>query len=247
MLNYFNFKYMTNMALAAVCAVSMLIVPNDVSAQDGCGSRSNGCCVPEEDCCASGGWGSSFLVLGGAAAAGAIAGYFAGQSNGHRGKKGRNGNGTPGPAGPAGPAGGDFITDGYQLTFMFHFVLGLSPGLAGTIQATPFVSLPDGQIIEGTQQTLPASPPGPPDYDFSVTVPSMTGTYTAGVQIRAVGIGSSLIADAVLNAVVVPTRPNALTTTIMNIILPYVVVLPLSGDQEIQPSFDFTYNIVDIP
>ena len=253
------------MALAAVCAVSMLIVPNDVSAQDGCGSRSNGCCAPaEEECCASGGWGSSFLVLGGAAAAGAIAGYFAGQSNGHRGKKGRKGlQGDPGtncvvPVRPSSSSSssssdsslagisGDFVRDGTVLTFSFPLTDTVEVGLnAGTVTYTPFVSLPDGTVVEGTPVSF-TGPTATVDLTFPpIMVPAMTGTYTVGVQVSSRGTvrGLDIVGMGLAINVFAP-RDGSNTTFMLGAV---DFLLPIITGSKAQASVDFTYGAPPVP
>lgn len=221
--------------LALFALVSTTALPTDLSA-----GSCDPCCEEESFWCSTKGCLIGGALLG--AAAGAGTGYAAGHSSGHRGKTGFTGPagpaGLPGPTGPTGATGptgpaGTFAVDTDEtLTFTPALNVTVS-GIGATV--TPFVSLPDGTVIEGTPTVIAAI--GVNNFPPIVVDPAMFGEYAAGFQIAGGPLG---ITAALIETVTASRGP--VTTLVVNP-TPAVVLLNTNG----QTSVNFVYGDPPVP
>lgn len=167
--------------LALFALVSTTALPTDLSA-----GSCDPCCEEESFWCSTKGCLIGGALLG--AAAGAGTGYAAGHSSGHRGKTGFTGPagpaGLPGPTGPTGATGptgpaGTFAVDTDE-TLTFTPSINITVAAGGTV--TPFVSLPDGTVIEGTETVIGLI--GVNNFPPIVVDPAMFGEYAVGFQLN---------------------------------------------------------------
>lgn len=224
---------------ATLGMISLTLAPvSDVSAL----SR-NDCC--EDECCAPACESNMWCWLGGAllgAAAGAGTGYAASQ-DGKRGRRGDEGPagpggiGLPGPAGATGATGatgapGTFEADEGE-TLTFNSVLNVTAGIGGSV--IPFVSFPDGTVLEGAP--VPITVLGPIVFPPFVIQDPVYGEYNVGVQTDSslIAVSGSLVNNAVASR-------DSSTTIFANL----TPVISLLGTQT-QTSEDFVYGPVLVP
>lgn len=260
-----NVKAAFRLLLTSICSLSVLATPSKASAES--------CCAqPQDNCCDTGcGWGKTALFVGSAIVAGGIAGAIAGHStkSHHHHDSCSCSPGEVGPIGPTGATGATgadasnpFVVDA-NAVLTFSVPLGgltltssAPPPLRGPVQVIPFVSTPDGRIIDGTVITSPVSNPAGvmvfPAVTGSVTVPLgdvVFGTYHFGLHINAADYGGSGITVAIsgptvnpivtveLNGVIPPEEVVALA--------PFVVVtapgIPLENNN-IQLETEYSYD-----
>lgn len=156
--------------------------------------------------------------------------------------------GPQGPVGPQGPAGpGPFIVDtGSLLTFTIYN----EPGgqLPAGSQLIPFVSTPDGRVIQGA----PIIANGVAfDYTFApIPVPNpVFGTYHTGVSITV----SAPFFPALMSLTSLATSDRAGVSPPENTLvgemdgLSPVFIVPLAAGDKYQTTADFTYGPADIP
>jgi hypothetical protein len=140
--------------------------------------------------------------------------------------------GLAGPIGPTGPAG-TFAVDTAN-TLAFHYTINASIGLGATL--TPFVSLPDGTVIESTPIIITLLNIGLPQI---LTIPVSNppyGSYTVGVQ------NNGFIAvTATISETVLASRDNT-TTSLLNL----TPLISLLGSQT-QSSAEFVYGAAPVP
>lgn len=234
-------KVSSQLALLSMFALAFAPANHAFAAE--CCPVNNDCCEQDDCCdpCGGGGffggkWGSLLgaAVLG--AAAGAATGAAVSSSkHGHRGHNGATGaTGATGAIGATGATGaaGTFANDGTTLTFDFAILAATVIG-AGTI--VPYVSEPDGTVIQGTpiaiSPTLIGASP-------TITVsPALFGSYEAGVLFNGDGIGAGSLID-----IHVDSSRDGSTTTIINA----GVFTPLVGNQS-ETNVAFVYGAAPVP
>lgn len=219
--------------LALFALVSTAVLPTDNLSAASC----DPCCDEESFWCSTRGCLIGGALLG--AAAGAGTGYAAGHGNNHRGKRGFTGpTGPTGPLGPTGPTGptgpiGTFAVDTDE-TLTFTPVLNVTvSGIGATV--TPFVSLPDGTVLEGAATPIIAI--GANNFPPIVIDPAMFGEYAAGFQIN----GGPLGITAIITESVASSRSGT-TTIVTN---PTPVVIGVNGNG--QSSVNFAYGDPPVP
>lgn len=235
----FSFLYKKIASKAAILSLLTVCVPfGGISAYTG-PSYGQDCCCEEPQCCESSSFlsGKGLCLIGGAAlgaAAGAATGYAA-SSDGHRGHHGERGRrgptGDPGATGATGAAFAFPADIGQSLTF--NFVLTVTAGDVSTT-VTPFVSLPDGTVIEGGAQAVVI---GVNTLTPIVITDPLFGTYTSGVQV----VSGFVALGATLLETVVASRDGS-TTLIAN-----TTPVVATAANESQTTVDFVYGANPVP
>jgi hypothetical protein len=227
---------------------------------DQCCQPVNDCC--QEDECCEGGRGGFFggrwgpllgaVVLGAAAGAATGAAVSSGK-RGHRGHDGDPGStgstgatgltgatgatgaaGATGATGATGPVGPAFTFPGQAGTLTFEFEAAAIAAAAGNI-ATPFVSLPNGTVVEGAPVTLAT---GLNVFAPIIITTPIFGTYTAGIQVS----GTGTLVGTTVSETVTASRDGSVTNIITG--GPFTDLL---GGTESQTSADFTFDATNIP
>lgn len=211
------------------------------------------------DCQTSPCYTGTALTLGGAVVVAGVVGYLAGHHNDHshssgsRGCDGCSGTtgsegpigpvgptgpiGPPGPLGPTGPAGeGPFMPD-IEQTLTFDFTIDLVSIESGTTTITPFVSHPDGRVIEDTPIVVTIADTG------SILTPSLSvenpvfGTYNVGLNIITTNSPSTIHLTTEATA----SRNNSVTLVLD---LPSLII---PANLETQIPGLFVYGSINVP
>lgn len=140
--------------------------------------------------------------------------------------------GAQGATGPTGPAANFPVDTGQTLTF--NTDLDTTSDITGT-SATPFVTLPDGVVLEGP--TISPLAAGTNTFAPIIVSPPEFGSYTVGVQITS---GTTALA-ATITTTGTASRDGSITT-----ILNGATATTVAGDQA-QTAATFVYGAPPVP